>query len=80
MEVSVAIPEIILDKRSIQYEVAIVNNKKLKLDTEIDIKSSERLPYLSDNLPKIGENMRCIKANIVIKRLKATAPKPKDLT
>jgi len=71
-------PEMDLDKRSIQKESAIVNNKKLKLEIEIEIKSRDRLPYLSDNLPKIGEKMNCIKANIFIKIPKAKAPTLKD--
>jgi len=67
---------VIREKRSIGKEFARANTMKLMAEKNMDTRITGRLPTLSDNRPKRGEKMNCIKENEPIRRPRAKAPAP----
>jgi hypothetical protein len=61
---------------SIQKEVAIAKNIKLMTDVKIEISKMGLRPTSSDNLPKMGDETNCIRANDATSTPNAVDPTP----
>ena len=62
------------EKNNITKEFATAKRKKLTTEVSIDNKRTGLLPTLSDNLPSIGEEINCIRANEATKTPNAVDP------
>jgi len=73
---SVAIPAVIRERRSKGKEFARANTMKLMAEKNMDKRITGLRPTLSDNRPKRGEKMNCIRENEPIRMPRAKAPAP----
>ena len=71
---SVAIPAAILDNKRKAKESANAKMIKLTAEDKIDNKITGLRPTLSDNRPRMGENMNCIKEKEPTSIPRARAP------